>query len=336
MKTVNVAILSFAHFHAYSYARAFKELPNAKFLAVSDDDVKRGKAAADRFEADFIGDYKQLLKRSDIDAVVVTSENVKHTEMVIAAAEAGKHILCEKPLATRLKDADAMLAAVEKAGVKLQLCYVMRYSRPALMVKEAVERGEVGKLRVVTGTNRLRRFEDSWFFNPALSGGGAVMDHTVHLVDLMRWYTGSEVERVYTEIGTNIDKSLEVEDSFLTLLSFRNVVIGSIDGSWSRPETFYTWGDVTLEVLGSEGMIFLDAFKQVAYTCLAEEPKNPVQWHSWGCDVDKEMVADFINCIVEDREPKAAGHDGRQGTEVTLASYLSAHKGKPVTLPMQR
>ncbi|MEM3019424.1 MAG: Gfo/Idh/MocA family oxidoreductase, partial [Candidatus Bathyarchaeia archaeon] len=210
----------------------------------------------------------------------------------------------------------------------------MRYSRPAMIVKELLDRGTIGRIRAIVGTNRLRHFQGGWFVKPELSGGGAIMDHTVHLADLMRWYTGSEVETVYTEIGTNIDRSLRVEDCFLTLLDFRNGVMASIDGSWSRPESFYTWGDVTLEVLGTDGTILLDAFRQVAYLCLAGEPKNPYQWHQWGCDVDKEMVKDFLSCIREDREPRATGFDGRQGTEITLASYESAKTGRPIRLPL--
>ncbi|MBS7628296.1 Gfo/Idh/MocA family oxidoreductase [Candidatus Bathyarchaeota archaeon] len=334
MKPINVAILSFAHFHAYSYARALKELPNVRLLAVFDDDKERGVQAARRYGADFYEDYRILLKREDVEAVLIASENVKHAEMTIAAAEAGKHVLVEKPMATSLKDADAMIRAARKAGLKLMVCYVMRYSRPAMIVKELLDRGTIGRLRAIVGTNRLRHFQGDWFVKPELSGGGAIMDHTVHLADLMRWYTGSEVDTVYTEVGTNIDRSLRVEDCFLTLLDFRNGVIASIDGSWSRPESFYTWGDVTLEVLGTDGTIILDAFRQVAYLCLAGEPKNPYQWHHWGCDVDKEMVKDFISCIREDREPRATGFDGRQGTEITLASYESAKTGMPVRLPL--
>jgi predicted dehydrogenase len=333
-KPVNVAILSFAHFHAYSYARALKELPSARLSAVFDDDKERGFQAAKRYGVDFYEDYERLLKREDIEAVVIASENAKHARMTIAAAEAGKHVLVEKPMAISLKDADEMIRASRKAGVKLQVCYVMRYSRPAIIVKEILDRGTIGKLRAIVGTNRLRHFQGDWFVRPELSGGGAIMDHTVHLADLMRWYTGSEVETVYTEIGTNVDRSLRVEDCFLTLLDFRNGVKATIDGSWSRPESFYTWGDVTLEVLGSEGAVLLDAFRQVAYLCLSGEPKNPYQWHQWGCDVDKEMVRDFLSCIREDREPRATGYDGRQGTEITLASYESAKAGRPLKLPL--
>ncbi|MEM3793886.1 MAG: Gfo/Idh/MocA family oxidoreductase, partial [Candidatus Bathyarchaeia archaeon] len=174
MKPINVAIQSFAHFHAYSYARALKELPNVRLLAVFDDDKERGVEAARRYGADFYEDYGSLLKREDVEAVLIASENVKHAEMAIAAAEAGKHVLVEKPMAISLKDADEMIRAARKAGLKLQVCYVMRYSRPAMIVKELLDRGTIGRIRAIVGTNRLRHFQGGWFVKPELSGGGAI------------------------------------------------------------------------------------------------------------------------------------------------------------------
>ena len=335
MKKYRFGVLSYAHFHAYSYSKAVKELPNSELVAVYDDNPTRGKEAAEQFKATFYNDYNELLKRADIDAVIIDSENVKHRALAVAAAEAGKHILCEKPIATTLEDADAIVKAVEKANVKFQTCFVMRYNPPAVRVKEILDSGEIGKITAITGTNHLKWFGMeimSWFVDPKLSGGGAVMDHTVHLADLMRWYTNSEASRVYCEIGRNVRSELKVEDNFLTMINFQDGTIGTIDGSWSRPENYHYWGDVTMEIIGTEGMILLDAFRQVLY--LTSEDSKGLEWQFYAGDTDKEMVKHFIKCLEEDLTPRATVVDGRQATEITIASYESAKKQKPIELPL--
>jgi predicted dehydrogenase len=336
LRKYRFAVLSYAHFHAYSYSRAVKELPNSELVAVYDDDPERGRRAAEQYNAVYYEDYEELLRRADIDAVIIDSENVKHRALAVASAEAGKHILCEKPIATTLEDADAIVRAVEKAKVKFQTCFVMRYNPPALRVKEIIDSGEIGEITAITGTNHIKWFGIDvmkWFVNPELSGGGAVMDHTVHLADLMRWYTGSEASRVYCEIGKNIRRELAVEDNFLTMIRFRDGAVGTVDGSWSRPENYHYWGDVTMEIIGTEGMILLDAFRQVLY--LTSENSKGLEWQFYAGDTDKEMVRHFIRCMEEDLTPRATAFDGRQATEITIASYESAREHRAVDLPLK-
>lgn len=334
MKEVRIGSISFAHFHGFSYAKSVVELPNAKLVAVADDNKGRGKKVADQYSIEFYKDYNKMLRRDDLDAVIITAENVKHASITIAAAEAGKHILCEKPLATTLRDADAMLKTADKAGVKLQTAFVMRYHAVTDHVKDLVTKGKIGKIIAMTGTNQLKWLVYGWFIEPNQSGGGSVMDHTVHLADLMRWYTRSEVKTVYTEIGKNIHDDVKVEDNALTLVTFKNRAFGTIDGSWSRPKGFYTWGHMAMEILGTEGIILVDGFRQNINVIESNQPNDRLEWHYWGCDGDKEMVKGFVDCIINDREPRASGFDGRQGTEITMAAYESARNGTTVTLPL--
>jgi len=334
VKKINVGVVSFAHFHGYSYARSVNELPNGRIVAVADDDEERGRKAAEQYGVEYYSDYSELLKRSDVDAVIITAENVKHAPIAIAAAEAGKHILCEKPLATTLADADAMIRAAENAKVKLATCFVMRNHQAPAMIKNVIDSKAIGRIIALTATNHLKWLVYGWFIDPALSGGGTVMDHTVHVADLMRWYTKSEAKTVYTEIGKNIHKDVSVEDNAITFVTFKSGAFGTIDGSWSRPASFYTWGDVTMEVLGTEGLIQLDAFRQNINVIEADAPNNRLEWHFWGCDADKLLVKSFLECVEKDTKPVASGFDGRQATEITVAAYESARKGEPVTLPL--
>jgi predicted dehydrogenase len=172
-----------------------------------------------------------------------------------------------------------------------------------------------------------------WFVDSNLSGGGTVMDHTVHLADLMRFYTDSEANQVYCEIGKNIRQNINVEDNFLTMINFENGTVATIDGSWSRPQNFHFWGDVTMEIIGTEGMVILDAFRQVLYQ--TSETTKGLEWQFYASDTDKEMVKHFITCINEDLPPRASVKDGRQATEITIASYKSAKTHKPIKLPLK-
>ncbi|RLF06137.1 MAG: gfo/Idh/MocA family oxidoreductase [Thermoprotei archaeon] len=332
MRRLRFGILSFAHIHAWSYARVVKELEEAELVAIYDDDPERLKKAAEMYGVkDTYTDYRELLKRDDIDAVIIASENAKHAELAIAAAEAGKHMIVEKPLATCLEDAERMIKAAEKAGVKLQQAFVMRYHDATVTIKNILERGEIGDILVITTTNH-GKYPGLWFGDPELAGGGAVMDHTVHTADLMRWYTGDEVEEVYAVIGEKIRSELKVEDNALISLKFRKGVIGSIDCSWSRHEGWPIWGDVWLGIIGTEGYIVVDAFRSCINLVVGG---RPLTWVYFGSDCDLNMIRDFIRVVEEDRTPRATGYDGYKALEIALAAYESSKRGLPVKLPLR-
>jgi predicted dehydrogenase len=209
----------------------------------------------------------------------------------------------------------------------------MRYHTAAALVKSLIDEGTIGKIFAMAGTNRLQRSlpaTEPWFVDPELSGGGAVMDHTVHLADLMRWYTGSEAKTVYTLIAKNATPELRVEDTFTTLITFQDGALGTIDGSWCLPDSHPTWGEVAMAVYGTEGYIWLDAFRQN----INLYGEKQLTWQYYGCDPDLAMVRGFVQAVLEDKTPTATGWDGRQGVEITLASYQSAREGRPVTLPL--
>lgn len=324
---MKIGILSFAHMHAYSYATALRRLPGVELAVVADEEEERGLAAAQQFGTVYVQDYQDALAQ-DLDAVIICSENSRHAEMVVAAAEAGKHVLCEKPIATRMGDGQRMIDACQKAGVKLQTAFPMRFNTPIQHVKHQLEAGAVGRILAMNGTNRGQN-PGGWFIDQQRSGGGAVMDHTVHVIDLMRWYAQSEVREVYAEVDTRF-YDMPIDDCGLLTLEFENGVIAAHDPSWSRPKSYPTWGDVTLEVVGTQGITRVDAFAQhlVHYSQQAGKPL----YLGWGNDPDMQMVEGFISCVREDSQPLANGEDGLRATEVALAAYESARTGRPVRL----
>ena len=332
MEQINFAILSFAHIHAWNYARVLKKLQHANLVAIYDDDFKRLKKASSTFKVEkAYKDYRKLLEREAIDAVIITSENARHAELALASAEAGKHILCEKPIATNLNDSDEMIRTAEKNDVKLQIAFVMRYHPATAEVKKLIEEGSIGNIISITATNH-GKYPGEWFGDPILAGGGAIIDHTVHVADLIRWYTNDEVSQVYAEAGENIRPELKVEDNALILLKMKKGIIASIDPSWSRPDEWPFWGDVYLFVVGERGCIVVDAFSQ--HIQIASKENRKLTYSYYGTDPDEEMIKSFIQVITRDEEPLASGFDGRQALEIALAAYESIKRRKPVKLPL--
>ncbi|MFO7290264.1 MAG: Gfo/Idh/MocA family oxidoreductase [Bacillota bacterium] len=323
---MKVGIISVAHMHAYSYARALKQLEGVELAGIADPDQERGGAAARRFGVQFFPDIDGLLD-SDIDAVIVTSENVKHREHVLAAARAGKHVLCEKPLATILQDAREMIEACKKNGVELMTAFPVRFNPSIARAREMIKEGRLGRILAIKGTNRGKN-PGGWFVDPSLSGGGAVMDHTVHVVDVMRWFMGSEVREVYAEVD-RLPSAGGIDEAGILTMEFDNGVFATLDCSWSRNRAFPTWGDVTLEIVGTEGALSVDAFAQKLHVYTDDQG---VSWDYWGDDMDVGMIREFVVSIREGRSPSVTGEDGLKAVEVALAAYRAAETQTPVIL----
>ncbi|MEM2929708.1 MAG: Gfo/Idh/MocA family oxidoreductase [Thermoproteota archaeon] len=333
MSKTRFAVLSFAHIHAWSYARVLKELPETELVAIYDDSPERLRRAGETYGVKKLyDDVDKLLQAEEIDALVITSENSKHRALAIAAAEAGKHMIVEKPIATTLRDADEIVSKAERNSVKLQIAFVMRFHDSAVKAGETILSGALGRVIAITATNH-GKYPDLWFADPELAGGGAIMDHTVHVADLTRWYTGDEFSRVFCRIGRNIRRELKVEDNALLICETRKGVKVSIDCSWSRPDTYPVWGDVYMGVFGEKGYLVLDAFRS---NVSLVQSSCPLTYHYHGPDADRNMILDFINVIRTDGKPRASGHDGRQALEVALAAYESSKQGKAVSLPVNR
>lgn len=325
---IKVGIMSFAHMHALGYAAAVNTLKSATLAAVWDDDRERGAKYAGEFGTQFIGDRDAFLS-SGLDAVIITSENMKHREMVEAAAKAGLWILCEKPLAPTVADAQAMIDACKKAKVGLGTAFPCRYIAPLVSLKEQVASGELGEIYAASCTNN-GSLPGGWFADPALSGGGATMDHTVHVADVLRWMTGKEFTKVYCEMGTVIHEGLGTDDLGSVHMEMEGGIKVSHIASWNRAKSFPTWGDVTLEVIGERGVARLDGFRQKID--VYSDAAMKAEWVYWGGNSDLGLVQDFVSSVIERREPAVTGIDGLRAVEVTVAAYESAASGRMVTL----
>ena len=327
---VKIGIMSFAHMHAHSYTAYLMGMDSVKVIGLADDDKKRGRAMSKEFKIKAFDNCKKLLKE-DIEAVVICSENSKHAELAIMAAEAKKHILCEKPISTNIKDAQKMIEACKKNGVKLMLAFPCRYLTSVTRARRIIENGEIGRILAIKGTNH-GSFPGGWFTEAKKSGGGAIMDHTVHVVDLMRWILNKEVKRVYAEIDKSIHNK-KIDDCGTLAFEFHGGVIATLDPSWSRPKSYMTWGDVTLDIIGEKGVIHVDAFAQAIN--VFDDAKNKHYWANWGSNADLKMLRSFIDMIRYNKEPAISGFDGLKAMEVALGAYESAKKKQAVELPLK-
>jgi predicted dehydrogenase len=322
---MKIGIISFAHMHAFGYAQAIQKQNGVELVGIFDEDEARGKKMAQQFEMSYYSDYEKLLE--DVSAVVVTSENVKHREHVIAAANANVHVLCEKPLATKKEDAKEMIAVCKEKGVMLQTAFPVRFNSSVERAKQMIDNGQLGRILAIKGTNRGTN-PGGWFLDVSQSGGGAVIDHTVHVVDLMRWFMKAEVREVFAEVDNRfLDET--IDDCGILTFEFDNGVFATLDCSWSRNKTYPTWGDVTLEIVGTEGTLSIDAFAQKLNVY---DNKDGVKWDFYGDDMDEGLIKDFIDAVRTKREPSITGIDGLRAIEVAFAAYESSKTNKSVSV----
>jgi len=327
---MKVGIISFAHGHANGNAHCLAHLPDVELAAIADCDETRLREAVDLFGGAAYVDYRDLLARDDIEAVLITSPNAEHHEHVIAAAQAKKHVLCEKPIATTRADGLEMVAVCREHGVKFQTAFPVRFSAPAAALRRMVRDGAVGTPLAIKATNP-GRYPGGWFGDPALAGGGAVMDHTVHVADLLRWIFEAEITQVYAEIDTKLHPDLAVDDVATVMLTLSNGIFASLDPSWSRPKSWPTWGGLTMEVIGDRGVITMDAFSQNLQLVEDRGPSHVfVPWTEGG---DLPMIRGFIDAIRGDTDPPVTGEDGLRAMEVALCAYESAKRHEPVACP---
>jgi len=323
---LRIGIVTAAHLHVWSYIHAFKKHPETEIVGVWDFDEGRGKAFAEKTELPFEPDLDALLDR--VDAVAIVSENKRHADLAAKAAAKGKHILCEKPLVASEDEARVMTEALEKSGVKIMTAFPCRYSPAFKRLVDRVRAGEIGAIKGICATNRGRCPFD-WFVETEKSGGGAMIDHVVHVTDLLRVLLQEEPVRVQAQIGSNV-YGKDWDDTAMVTIEFPSGIFATLDSSWSRPATYKTWGDVTMNVVGEKGVIELDMFGPAVDVYSLEGTSHTVS--GYGSDLDAAMVEDFIRCVIDGTPSPIPLHDGLQAARVAIKGYESVRTGQPVSI----
>lgn len=323
------------------HVRNYLLMPEVKIVAVCDVVPEAAKKLAAFCKADMYTDVSKLLERDDINAVAICVPTLMHRDIAVEAAGHHKHIALEKPIARTLEDADDIINAARKAGVKFMVCHQMRITHQR--VKRIIERGAIGRITVIKATIPGWTPVASWFYEDEV-GGGVTIDTCVHCADALRWLVGSEVSRVYAEGDALVlerSKEKKTPDNVEILMKFQNGVIGEIYGTWSAKA-----GSLRLDIYGSEGSIFVDSMSNPIKVFSKEgfidlEPENSVSkgWNFLSTRIAREegwFPSDrhFIDCIIKDEKPLISGEDARAALEIVLAAHESAKIGKPVKLPL--
>ena len=301
--------------HTPSYVSTLRSHPSVNLIGFHDPEPAIASQFGSQFELPSFGLDELIAK---VDGVVLSGTNVQHKPFGVAAAAAGKHVLTEKPIATTLEDADAMIAAAREAGVNLMTGFPCRFSPAWIALKEHVAGGAIGKVLAITATNR-GTCPGGWFIEPEKSGGGAMMDHAVHVADLLRDLFGEEPSTVHAQIGNNV-YGQAWDDTAMLSLDYPSGLFATLDSSWSRPKTFKTWGDVTMTVVGETGVLNMDMFGQEmeAYSLTA-----PYGVRGFGSNLDTLMIDEFVGSCLEGRPPLVTGEHGRAALRVALMGYAS-------------
>ncbi|MET9671251.1 Gfo/Idh/MocA family oxidoreductase [Streptomyces sp. NPDC006475] len=335
---MKVAVLSFAHVHAAAYVELLRDRDDIELITTDPDappcDPARGKALADALDVTYRAGYEEIFAERP-QAVIVTSENSRHRQLVEQAAAAGAHILCEKPLATTETDARAMIDACEQAGVSLMTAYPVRFHPAFTALRRTLADGSLGSLLSVHGINNSSPpgLEQPWFADPALAGGGAIMDHTLHIADLLDvLLDGEQPTHVYAVANTLLtpDDTDEpkVESAGLLTLTYARGLVATIDCSWSHPSSHPTWGGLTLTCVGQRALAEFDAFPPLLDGY--DTTRATTRWQPAAIDLNKAMLDSFLTAVRTGQRAHPDGETGLRTLRTALAAYESLRTSQSV------
>jgi myo-inositol 2-dehydrogenase/D-chiro-inositol 1-dehydrogenase/scyllo-inositol 2-dehydrogenase (NAD+) len=311
-------------------------IPEGELKAVVDVDAEKAKKAGEELGVRYYTSFEEALEKEEFDAVCIGSLTFTHREIVEKAAQAKKHIFCEKPLAQNLKEALAIKGAVEKAGVRFQIGFMRRYDPEIRRAWEMVQEGLIGDLVLLRSTGRGPGLPPAWIWDRAKSGG-MLAEVSSHDIDAVLWFACKKPQRVFME-AKNF-KSPEAwkdfpdfYDHYLLTITFEDGPFGIIDGGCPVGYAY----DARLEILGTKGMIRAGETEgrgPVLYT-LEKKAVRDTQagWALRFREGYLEELKAFIRCIVFGENPTPSVVDGLRVVRVVEAAHTSLSLGKPVTI----
>ncbi|OFX15775.1 MAG: hypothetical protein A2Z18_10525 [Armatimonadetes bacterium RBG_16_58_9] len=371
MKKVRVGVIGCGGIATKGHLPWYWENPQAELVAVCDEIPEVAQRTAGRWEAAHcLTDWRELLELKDLDAVSVCAPVWTHREMVVAAARAGKHVLCEKPMARSLEEAQAMVEAAEAAGVNLMVGFMKRFNPGFRRIKEIIDSGRIGKvyhadihwnLYFPPGSHPSKIFSED-----ERVGGGVILDNCSHYIDLFRWLIDPEIDTVYAETSRVLPDRI-YEDQATLILRFSSGATSVLDMGFNRVEWVERSGwdkggayDCHFTELGfiygTEGTIAFeappfDSVEQVQirlyllkdHGCefggwhhlevpVTRQPGGPLSPRPVASYAFKKQVDHFIKSIVDGTKPAVSGLDGLAVVQASEAAYESAESGRKVSL----
>ncbi|CBZ04986.1 oxidoreductase [Clostridium botulinum A2B3 87] len=289
-------------------------------------------------------DYKEMLEKEEIDVVTIATESGYHPEIAINCMDKKKHIICEKPMALSVDDADRMIESAKKNNVKLCVSHQNRFNKPIQQLRKAVEANRFGRL--VNGTARILWNRNMGYYHQAPwrgtweLDGGTLMNQCIHNIDLLQWMMGGEIDTVYAQCDTFL-RDIEAEDFGAIVIRFKNGAIGMVEGSAcvypkNLEETLSVFGEKGTACIGGlavnkiETWKFEDGAENEEEDILKAQEGDPDSVYGFG---HTPLFKDTIDAVKEDRAPLVSGEEGKKGMAIILAAYKSRLTGMPVKFP---
>ncbi len=322
--------------HARNYAGRVRD---AELIALCDPSTGSLEAAKQEISVPFYySDYREALKNPEIDAVIVVTPTEFHHEVVIAAAKAGKHVFCEKPMASDEKECDEMIEACRENGVKLQIGFMRRFDRDFRRGKVLLDSGVIGKPTLIRSNTYGPSKPKEWMYD-VRKNYGPIGEVNSHDFDTVRWFAGSEVKRIHA-VGHNFrspekkERYPEYYDTCSVLLEFRNGIIASVTGA-----QYVEYGyDSRAEILGTSGLIKIGSQDAGYVELLTREngilKQSVDSWRTLFSDAYLEEANSFVRSILDGTEPEVTGYDGKMALILVEAGLKSILENRPIDLDL--
>ena len=346
---VRIGVLSHAHGHSNAYCRMMMGFDDVELVATWDDNQERGRKAAQNFDMEFRADAEDVIQDPRIDALIVTTETNRHAEYVERAALAGKHILCQKPMATTLEDCDRIIKVIDETGVKFSMAFQMRHDPANIKIKELIEQGVVGNVAVVRRRHCIPVLlspafvngPTKWHLDP-VANVGMFFDDATHAADWFYWMLG-DARRVTAEID-NIVTNVAPDDNGVALYRFAKGELGILLNSSTTIA-----GVNTTEIYGDEGTLIQDygdgpstgAPRSPDAVPLRTIRRGDKAWTEYPIPIPRahgERLAGiprpFIDYIRGLTDETISAREGRKSVEMVLGAYRSAIEGRRIDFPL--
>jgi inositol 2-dehydrogenase len=317
------------------YARALAtQVTGAQLYAIAEvGELARAQVENELNVPQIFADAYEMIARPDLHAVVIATPTSTHHDLVMAAAQKGKAIFCEKPLALTLQETSAMMEAVEKAHVPLQVGFMRRFDLAYQRAKAMIDEGQVGYPVTFKSLSRDPFCPPRNYIDPAKSGG-LIIDMAIHDIDLAHWLVGSAVERVSAEGTTLVCEELASVgdiDNALVNMRFTSGALGNIEASRNA---FYGY-DIRTEVLGSKGAVMIGAHQHMPVLLLtragAKHDVIPYLMERFG-EAYRAQLQHFVDCLCANKTPLVGGAEAYAACKVGIAATQSYHTRRPVVL----
>ena len=314
-----------------------QRIPGAELTAVCDLDAQAVEDFAGEFDvAHRFTDYRAAVTDPSVDAVVIVTPTFLHCEMAVAAAEAGRHIFLEKPMALSVAECRQIIAAADRAGVRLQIGFMRRFDAGFRRAKALLESGEFGRVLLVKSTGRGPGGPGPWMYDLSQSNG-IVAEVNSHDLDSLFWFTGARLKRVYAEAHNfkcpdARDSHPDFYDNVLAQFRFHDDTLGVVDGACPAHYGY----DARVEILCERGVIFVGSAREHGVTHITVDGQvcgeAVASWRGLFREAYAAEMADFVAAVHDDRPTSVTGADGLAAVEAVLAVNESIRTGQPVVL----